>query len=141
MISAGYTDREILDKLNVQQHNYRKYKDKIYKTSANAQANLTEDMLITVEDRLIRWLSLLEVKAGEPTTRAAEAAACATVAQDIAIKILKLESEGWKQFSQKQFLMSNSQNSGSNQSRSASTSRRYEQNVQNIKYSQVRWKD
>lgn len=108
-MSAGYTDREIMDKLNVQQRNYQKYKDKIYKTSANAQANLTEDMLVTVEDRLIRWLSLLEVTAGEPTTRAAEAAACATVAQDIAIKILKLESEGWKQFSQKEFLMSNSQ--------------------------------
>jgi hypothetical protein len=54
MMSAGYTDREIMDKLNVQQRNYQKYKDKIYKTSANAQANLTEDILVTVEDRLIR---------------------------------------------------------------------------------------
>jgi hypothetical protein len=62
--------------------------------SANAQAYLTEDMLITVEDRLIRWHRLMEVKADEPTTRAAETAACATVVQDIAIKILKLESEG-----------------------------------------------
>jgi hypothetical protein len=57
-------------------------------------------MLITekdlLKDRLIRWHRLLEVKAGESHTCAAEAAACATVAADIAIKILKLESEGLK---------------------------------------------
>jgi hypothetical protein len=57
-------------------------------------------MLITqkdlLKDRLIIWHRLLEVKAGEPSTLAAEAAACATVAADIAIKILKLEIDGLK---------------------------------------------
>jgi hypothetical protein len=57
-------------------------------------------MLITekdlLKDRLVRLFRLLEIKAGDEKTKAEAAAACAIVAQDIAIKILKLESEGLK---------------------------------------------
>jgi hypothetical protein len=52
-MSTGYTDREIMDKLNLQERNYQKYKLKIFNASAKAQAQLNESMLITEKDLLV----------------------------------------------------------------------------------------
>jgi hypothetical protein len=54
-----------------------------------------------LKDRLTRLYRQLEQRASAATTKAREAAVLAIVAQDIAIKILKLESEGLKALSDK----------------------------------------
>jgi hypothetical protein len=74
MMSTGYTDREIMDKLNLQYRNYQKYKMKIFNASTKAQAQLNENMLVTekdlLNDRLVRLFRLLEIKAGDDRTKA-----------------------------------------------------------------------
>ena len=82
------------------------YKEKIYKQSAKIQAEKIAEHTLALEtqilkDRLTRLYRNLEQRATTATTKAKDLAALATVAQDLAIKILKLESEGLKVFSGK----------------------------------------
>jgi hypothetical protein len=81
---------------------YYYYKQKIYQKSAEIQAEKTaaEEVLAfevqILKDRLTRLYRHLEQRASAASTKARDVAVLATVAQDMAIKILKLESEGLK---------------------------------------------
>jgi nitrogenase molybdenum-iron protein alpha/beta subunit len=82
------------------------YKQKIYEQSAKIQAQKTPEQVLAFEvqilkDRLTRLYRHLEQRASAVNTKARDVAILATVAQDTAIKILKLESEGLKALSGK----------------------------------------
>jgi hypothetical protein len=106
-ICHGYTDKEIMEELGIKERTFYYYKQKIYQQSAKIQAEKTsaEEVLAfevqILKDRLTRLYRHLEQRASAETTKARDVAVLATVAQDIAIKILKLESESLKALSGK----------------------------------------
>jgi hypothetical protein len=95
-----------MQELNIKERMFYYYKQKIYEQSAKIQAEKIVEEVLAYEvqipkDRLTRLYRHLEQRANAESTKARDAAVLATVAQDIAIKILKLESEGLKALSGK----------------------------------------
>jgi uncharacterized protein YjcR len=97
-ICQGYTDTQIIEELGIKERTFYYYKEKLYKLSAEIQAKKTEQVMAfevqILKDRLTRLYRQLEQRASSTNTKARDVAEIATVACDIAINILKLESEG-----------------------------------------------
>jgi hypothetical protein len=98
-ISTGSsTDKEIMQELGLKRANFYKYKAKIYKRSAAIQSEKSEESLAfyqqILNDRLTRIYRVLSEKLEDKKTRGRDAARCALAAQEVAINILRLESEG-----------------------------------------------
>jgi hypothetical protein len=111
-ICHGLTDKEIMEELGIKERTFYYYKQKIYERSAKIQVQKTPEEVLAFEvqilkDRLTRLYRHLEQRASAVNTKARDVAVLATVAQDVAIKILKLESEGLKALSGKNKKLAN----------------------------------
>jgi ACT domain-containing protein len=98
-ISTGSsTDKEIMQELGLKRANFYKYKAKIYQRSEAIQSEKSEKSLAfyqqILNDRLTRIFRALMDKLTDERTKGRAAARCASVAQEVAINILQLESEG-----------------------------------------------
>jgi ACT domain-containing protein len=96
--SGSSTDKEIMQELGLKRANFYKYKAKIYRRSAAIQSDKSEKSLAfyqqILNDRLTRIYRVLEEKLTDERTKGRAAARCASVAQEVAINILRLEVEG-----------------------------------------------
>jgi hypothetical protein len=87
-----------MEELSIKERTFYYYKEKLYQQSAEIQAKKTEQILAfetqILKDRLTRMYRQLEQRASSANTKARDVAEITTVACNIAINILKLESEG-----------------------------------------------
>jgi hypothetical protein len=98
LISIGYTDIDIMEKLHIKRSVFYYYKRKISIASAELQRRKSNDILSfeqqVLKDRLVRLFRILESRSVDRNTRSGDVALCVSIAQEIAINILKLENEG-----------------------------------------------
>jgi hypothetical protein len=103
MLSAGRLDREIMEELQIKRSQYYEYKSKLYQQSAELFDRFNDenrDSLIYQKDLLSERLTRLYKQAeldliqSTPAKGGNNRASIYLAAQNIAINILKLESEG-----------------------------------------------
>jgi ACT domain-containing protein len=99
-LTAGASDKEIMQELGLKRANFYKYKAKIYKRSEAVQSKKSEKSLAFYQEilngRLTRIFRVLEEKVADKNTKARDVVRCALLAQDVAINIVRLEAEGLK---------------------------------------------
>lgn len=103
MLSAGKLDREIMEELQIKRSQYYEYKSKLYQQSAELFDRFNDenrDSLIYQKELLSERLTRLYKRAESDLAQTSPAegsnnrASIYLAAQNIAINILKLESEG-----------------------------------------------
>ena len=103
MLSVGKLDREIMEELRIKRSQYYKYKSKLFQQSGELFDRLTDqnrDSLIyhkeLLSERLIRLYTQAELDLTQSTLAegGSNRASIYLAAQNIAINIFKLESEG-----------------------------------------------
>jgi hypothetical protein len=103
MLSAGRLDREIMEELQIKRSQYYEYKSRLFQQSGELierLSNLNESSLIYHKELLSERLTRLYKQAELDLTQSTPAeggnnrASIYLVAQNIAINIFKLESEG-----------------------------------------------
>lgn len=104
-ICQGYTDKDIMNELDIKERTFYCYKEKLYQQSADVQAKKkTEEILafemLILKDRLSRIYRCVEVRlTATEKTRARDLPEIATAACEIAKTMLKLECEGLRAIS------------------------------------------
>jgi hypothetical protein len=105
MLSSGYTDKEIIDKLKLNRSTYYKYKARVYKAFGNIAKQKTHQTIemeaSILKDRYIRLFRTLELRIADRNERLGDTAYAAEVASQIGLAILRLETEGLKYSEQK----------------------------------------
>jgi hypothetical protein len=100
LIALGRTDREMIQELKMKNSTFYWYKRKLYKRYGRIARQKTEDSIFlqqeVLAERLIRTYRNLEIKAREDRNNmtGTDLANLASIQQEIAINILKLETEG-----------------------------------------------
>jgi hypothetical protein len=99
-LAAGYTDKEIMQALNLKRRTFYHYKAKVCSMYGNIAEKKTEQVLEfeaqILKDRFMRLYRNLEQRITNPDTKLRDAANAAEVATDIAKNILRLEMEGFR---------------------------------------------
>ena len=94
------TDREMIKAMNMNERTFYWYKNKMYEHYGNIQQNKTEDTIYAqqqlLSERLTKLYKLSELKLTGDRAKMSgmEIEAVVSVAQKLAINILKLECEG-----------------------------------------------
>jgi hypothetical protein len=100
MLSDGYTDTEIMNKLNVKRSTFYVYKARLFKVYGDIAAKKTEESLELeaeiLKDRFTRLFRRLELKLNERDNELADLALGCETAAMIGLNILKLEVEGYR---------------------------------------------
>lgn len=98
-LAAGYSDKEIMQALNLKRRTYYNYKSKVCKMFGDIAEKKTEQVLEfeaqILKDRFMRLYRNLEQRATDRNTKLHDAANASEVAADIAKNILRLEMEGF----------------------------------------------
>jgi hypothetical protein len=96
----GETDFQIMATLHLQERNYYKYKKKLEARLMEYQLKKTDDTIFTecqfFKSRMLTLYKALENQVTSDKTSGTDKAKCAEVASEIAIDLLKLESENVK---------------------------------------------
>jgi regulatory LuxR family protein len=98
LLLENKTQEEIAHELNISTRTVARYSLRIQKRYGQAQRQKTDDTLFLesqlFKNRLLTLYKILENKATDLKTSGAEAAKCCEVAANIAIDVIKVESEG-----------------------------------------------
>jgi hypothetical protein len=98
MLLENKTQEEIAHELNISIRTVARYSQRIDKRYGEAQRQKTDDTLFLechlFKNRMLKLYKALENKALDDKTSGVEKAKCCEVAANIAIDVLKLESEG-----------------------------------------------
>ena len=98
MLLENRTQEQIANQLNIAVKTVQRYTQEIDKRYGEMQRQKTDDTLFTecqiFKNRLLKLYSILETKAADLKTSGNETAKCCEVAANIAIDVLKMESEG-----------------------------------------------
>jgi hypothetical protein len=93
---AGQNDREIMRALLLSDRNHYKYKQKLSKKIEKYQFEKCDSTIWlevqTVKDRMSRLYSTVSERVCDPRTKTSDVSSLASIAQSIAINILKLAS-------------------------------------------------
>jgi hypothetical protein len=96
----GETDLQIMTNLHLQERNYYKYKKRLEARIMEYQLKKTDDTIFTecqfFKSRMLTLYKALENQVTSDKTSGTDKAKCAEVASEIAIDLLKLESENVK---------------------------------------------
>jgi hypothetical protein len=96
----GETDFQIMTTLNLQERNYYKYKKRLESRLMEYQLKKTEDTIYLesqfFKNRMLTLYKALETQVISDKTSGTDKAKCAEIAANIAIDVLKMESEGIK---------------------------------------------
>jgi hypothetical protein len=98
LLLENKTQEEIAHELNISTRTVARYSQRIDKRYGAAQRQKTDNTLFLechlFKNRMLRLYKILERKAQDPKISGMEAAKCCEVAANIAIDVLKMESEG-----------------------------------------------
>jgi len=98
MLLEAKTQEEIAKELNVNVRTIQRYTQEIDRRYGQMQRQKTDDTLFTecqfFKNRLLTLYKILESKASDVKVSGTETAKCCEVAANIAIDVLKMESEG-----------------------------------------------
>lgn len=98
MLLENRTQEQIANQLNINLRTVQRYTQEIDNRYGQMQRQKTDDTLFTecqiFKNRMLTLYSILENKASDLKTSGNEAAKCCEVAANIAIDVLKMESEG-----------------------------------------------
>jgi hypothetical protein len=98
LLLENKTQEEIAHKLNISIRTVARYSYRINKRYGQMQRQKTDDTLFTecslFKNRMLKLYKILEQKAQDPKTSGSDATKCCEVAANIAIDVLKMESEG-----------------------------------------------
>ena len=98
-LAAGYSDKEIMQALNLKRRTYYNYKSKVCKMFGDIAEKKTEQVLEfeaqILKDRFMRLYRNIEQRATDRNTKLHDAANASEVAADIALNIFRLETEGF----------------------------------------------
>jgi Bacterial regulatory proteins, luxR family len=98
MLLENKTNEQIASELKISIRSVQNYKRKLEKRYMAYQKEKTDSTLFLevnlLKNRLLKLYRCLESKVTDPKTGPSDSARCADVAADIAIQIIKLESEG-----------------------------------------------
>ena len=93
----GDSDLQIMTTLNLQERNYYKYKKKLENRLMKYQLRKSDDTLFLecslFKNRMLNLYKALETKVLDDKTSGVEKARCAEIAANIALDVLKMESE------------------------------------------------
>ncbi|HEX2408541.1 MAG TPA: hypothetical protein VHJ38_15160 [Nitrososphaeraceae archaeon] len=96
----GEIDFQIMTTLNLQERNYYKYKKKLETRIMEYQLKKTDDTIFTecqfFKSRMLTLYKALENQVTSDKTSGTDKAKCAEIASEIALEILRLESENVK---------------------------------------------
>jgi hypothetical protein len=94
------SDFQIMTTLNLQERNYYKYKKKLETRIMEYQLKKTDDTIFTecqfFKSRMLTLYKALENQVTSDKTSGTDKAKCAEIASEIALEILRLESENVK---------------------------------------------
>ncbi|HET7644615.1 MAG TPA: helix-turn-helix domain-containing protein [Nitrososphaeraceae archaeon] len=100
LLLDGQTDEQIAKDLNISVRSVQRYKRRLENRYGAFQAAKTDSTLFLecslFKNRLLTMYRVLEQKALDPKTSGSETAKCCEVAANLAIDVLRLESEGIK---------------------------------------------
>ena len=98
-LAAGYTDKEIMQALNLKRRSFYYHKAKVCKMFGDIAEKKTKQVLEfesqILKDRFMRLYRNLEQRATDRNTKLHDAANASEVAADIALNIFRLETEGF----------------------------------------------
>ena len=98
MLLENKTNEQIASELKISIRSVQNYKRRIEQRYMTYQREKTDSTLFfevsLLKNRLLKLYRTLENKVTDPKTGPSESARCADVAADIAINVIKLESEG-----------------------------------------------
>ena len=98
LLLEAKTEEEIAKDLQISVRTVQRYKQRLDKRYGEAQRQKTDDTLFTecslFKNRMLKLYKALEIKALSDKTSGVETAKCCEVAANIAIDVLKMESEG-----------------------------------------------
>ena len=98
LLLENKTQDEIAHELNISTRTVARYSQRIEKRYGQMQRQKTDDTMFLecnlLKNRLLRLYQILENKASDLKTNGNECAKCCEVAANIAIDVLKMESEG-----------------------------------------------
>jgi hypothetical protein len=98
-LAAGYSDKEIMQALNLKRRSFYYHKAKVCKMFGDIAEKKTEQVLEfesqILKDRFMRIYRNLEQRATDRNTKLRDAANASEVAADIALNIFRLETEGF----------------------------------------------
>jgi hypothetical protein len=98
LLEGNKTQEQIANQLNINMRTVQRYTQEIDKRYGEMQRQKTDDTLFTecqiFKNRMLNLYTILENKASDLKTSGTEAAKCAEIAANIAIDVLKMESEG-----------------------------------------------
>ena len=100
MLLENKTNEEIASELKISVRTVQNYKQRIDKRYGDFQRNKTDNTLFMecqlFKNRLLKLYKILESKASDVKVSGTETAKCCEIAANIAIDVLKMESEGIK---------------------------------------------
>jgi transcriptional regulator with XRE-family HTH domain len=100
LLLENKTQEEIAHKLNISVRTVARYSQRIDKRYGEAQRQKTDDTLFLecnlFKNRMLTLYNILQEKAANPRTSGNETSKCCEVPANIAIDVLKMESEGIK---------------------------------------------
>ena len=98
LLLEAKTEEEIAKDLQISVRTVQRYKQRLDKRYGEAQRQKTDDTLFTecslFKNRMLKLYKALEIKALSDKTSGSDVAKCCEVAANIAIDVLKMESEG-----------------------------------------------
>ena len=104
MLLENKTNEQIASELKISIRSVQNYKRKLEQRYMAYQREKTDSTLFLevnlLKNRLLKLYRCLESKVTDPKTDASDSARCADVAANIAINVIKLESEGIKAIKQ-----------------------------------------